>query len=195
MDIVSGNEISTADKIVISRIFASSFYQWFEYFSKDIDELALAFENSFVLDKFYFIKEINVICGMTACNDGNSSSIKLVKKDLIENLGFVKGNIANIVLKKELEKHTYPFEITKNTMFIEYVAVDSNFRNKGVASKLISHIITNTNCNEFILEVADTNVAAVNLYKKIGFVEFLSIPHKHSKQSGINNMLYMKYIK
>jgi ribosomal protein S18 acetylase RimI-like enzyme len=46
-----------------------------------------------------------------------------------------------------------------------------------------------------VLEVADTNLNAVNLYTKLGFKEFKRVEEKHSKASGINYLVYMKYIK
>ncbi len=195
MQFISGDGNFSEEKIAVSRIFVEAFYQWFQYFSKDTEKLALAFENTFVWDRFYFAVCDGKICGITACTDGKSPSIKLIRKDLVKHLGFVKGTIANLVLKNELENHPYPFELSSDTMSIEFVAVDKGFRNKSVATNLIKHIIENNNCSEFILEVADTNESAVNLYKKLGFVEFLSVPHKQPKQSGINNLIYMKYKK
>lgn len=195
MKFISGTQITNENKIVVSKIFAKAFYQWLKFFSKDTDKLALAFENAFVMDKFYFAMSENRICGMAACTDGRTPSIKLVKKDLVRALGFIKGNIANKVLKGQFENHPYPFELTKDMLSIEFVSVDDKFRNQGVASGLIKHIIEFSSGNEFVLEVADTNIQAVNLYNKLGFIEFMRVSQKHPKQSGINNLLYMKYTK
>lgn len=40
-----------------------------------------------------------------------------------------------------------------------------------------------------------TNMKAVKLYEKLGYSEFLRIRQKHSKQIGVNNLVYMKILK
>lgn len=46
-------------------------------------------------------------------------------------------------------------------------------------------------------EVADTNTAAMNLYKKLGFEEYnrIPVPQKRARKIGINNFIALKYIK
>lgn len=78
---------------------------------------------------------------------------------------------------------------------VEFVATSTEYRSKGVASSIINHIFETTPYNEYVLEVADTNEKAVRLYEKLGFSEFMRVKEKHSKQSGINNLLYLKYVK
>ena len=197
MDInfISGEALSEEYRIKISRIFAKSFYQWFQYFSHDTEKIALAFQNSFVLEQFYFAVCENEICGMAACTDGKNPSIKFVKKDLHKQFGIFKGTIAWLTLKKEIENHPYPFRMESSCGSIEFVAVDEKFRKKGIATNLLKHIINAADYDEFILEVADTNTSAVNLYKNVGFEVFMSIPCKSPKQTGFNNYLYMRYKK
>ena len=73
--------------------------------------------------------------------------------------------------------------------------MSSEFRKMGAAENLITHIIENTDFPAYILEVADTNTAAVNLYEKIGFTEFHRVEQRYKKQSGFNYYLYMRYTK
>ena len=74
---------------------------------------------------------------------------------------------------------------------IEFVATSSNHQRCGVASKIIQYIFENDSHTSFVLEVADTNSKAVALYKKLGFKEITRIKMKNSKQSGVDNLLYM----
>lgn len=76
---------------------------------------------------------------------------------------------------------------------MEFVATAAEHRGKGVASAIIEHIVKVTPFSAYILEVADTNLAAVKLYEKLGFKEFMRTPEPHSKRSGINYLVYMKY--
>lgn len=183
-------------RLQMSEIFADGFTQWLVFFSKDKRKIAKAFAHMFVLDQFYVAVADNKIAGMAACTDCRTLSVRLNKKDLRKHLGFFKGSIAGIVLKKEFES---PFENPPlQTGSIEFVGTASGFRGKGVASQIISHIIKNTTYREYLIkEVADTNTPAMNLYKKLGFEEYKRIPvaQKRAEKIGINNFVALKYIK
>jgi ribosomal protein S18 acetylase RimI-like enzyme len=43
----------------------------------------------------------------------------------------------------------------------------------------------------YILEVADTNERAFNLYRKMGYREVHRIKQKYAKRIGINYLVYM----
>lgn len=57
---------------------------------------------------------------------------------------------------------------------ITNIAVDSNYRGKGIGYNLASALLCEgkkRGINSFTLEVRKSNIAAINLYKKIGFNE------------------------
>jgi len=103
--------------------------------------------------------------------------------------------ITYFILKREFEEKLYPFEITKGMGMVEFIATSIKYRGQGVASAIMKHICDFTPYDVYALEVADTNTNAVKLYKKPGYSEFLRIRQKHSKKSGVNYLVYMKYIK
>lgn len=180
----------------MAEIFAEGFAQWLVYFSKDKNILAKAFAHMFVLDQFYVAMVDNKVAGMTACTDGNSLSVRLNKNELRKHLGFIKGIMAGIFLKKEFESPYKDFP--PKTGSIEFVGTASEFRGKGVASQMIQHIIQNTPYHDYLIEeVADTNIPAMRLYEKLGFKEYKrkSIPEKIAKENGINNLLSLRYVK
>ncbi|WFA09235.1 GNAT family N-acetyltransferase [Tissierella sp. Yu-01] len=180
----------------MSEIFAEGFTQWLGYFSKDKNIIAKAFAHMFVLDQFYVAVEGNKIAGMAACTDCRTLALKLNKKELRKHLGFLKGSIAGVVLKKEFEN---PFKNPPlETGSIELVGTATEFRGKGVASQIIRYIIRNTIYRTYLIEeVADTNTPAMNLYKKLGFEEYRRkpVPQKRAEKIGINNFIALKYIK
>lgn len=179
----------------ISKIFVDGFYEWLHYFSKDKTKLTNAFSHMFNPGVFYIACLNGEICGMAACNDGKMKSVQLEKKELKKHLGFVRGTIAYAILKHEFEEKQYPFPIEPDMGCIEFVATSPEYRGKGVASEIITHIFKTTSYTNYVLEVADTNLNAVNLYTKLGFQEFKRVEEKHSNKSGINYLVYMKYIK
>ena len=195
MKIIKASEYGNEAKIKISKIFVDGFYQWLKFFSKDKDKLTKAFSHIFNLETFYVAVIDGEIAGMAACTDGKLASVHLDRSELKKHLGFIMGTITFHILKREFEEKTYPFEITRSMGLVEFVATSTNHREKGVASAIMNHIFNSTPYDVYELEVADTNTNAVKLYEKLGYSEFLRIKQKHSKQSGVNNLVYMKYLK
>jgi ribosomal protein S18 acetylase RimI-like enzyme len=195
--------VTRADKAVtddvrlqMSEIFAEGFTQWLIFFSKDKNKIAKAFAHMFVLDQFYVAINGNKVAAMAACTDCATLSVKLDKKELRKYLGFYKGSLAGIFLKKEFEN---PFENPpSDTGSIEFVGTHPDFRGQGAASQVIRHIISNTPYQEYMIaEVADTNTPAMKLYEKMGFIEYkrTPVPFMRAKKIGINNFIALKYEK
>ncbi len=176
----------------ISQIFVEGFYQWLRFFSKDKVKLTNAFAHMFNTDCFFIAAENGSVTGIAACVAKGQRCVRLKKSEFREHLGLIRGSIAYTLLHKEFEVKEYPVLISEGTGTVEFVAVAPEYRGKGIAAGLIKHIFTVTNFQEYILEVADTNTAAVNLYKRLGFSDILRVPQKHTKQSGINELVYMK---
>ncbi|NLO42320.1 MAG: GNAT family N-acetyltransferase [Bacteroidales bacterium] len=195
-------EISRADKTEvdareqISEIFAEGFTQWLGYFSKDENIIAKAFAHMFVLEQFYVAIDGNKIVGMIACTNGYNPSVKLDYAELQKNFGFFKGIIARLFLKKEFEGGIDNSSPQKAS--IEFVGTSTNYRGKGVATQILKYILDNTSFSEYVIdEVADTNIPAISLYKKLGFMEYKrkSVSPKVAKKIGINNFVSLIYTK
>lgn len=195
MEIIRASEYGNDTRIKISKIFVDGFFQWLKFFSKDKDKLTKALSHMFNLEVFYIAVIDSEIVGISACTDGEVSSVQLKSQELKKYLGRVMGSITHFVLKREFEQKSYPFEITKDMGVVEFVATSTEYRGQGVASAIIKHIFGSTPYDAYALEVADTNTQAVKLYEKLGYSEFLRIKQKYSKQSGIDYLVYMKYLK
>lgn len=194
--VIRADKLDFDVRLQMSEIFADGFTQWLVFFSKDKNTIAKAFAHMFVLDQFYVAVMDSKVAGMVACTDCRTLSVRLNKKELRNYLGFFKGSIAAIVLKKEFESYyeNPPLE----TGSIEFVGTAPEFRGMGVATQIINHILENTSYRNYIIsEVADTNTSAMNLYKRLGFVEYKSksIPPLQAKKIGINNIVSLKYVK
>lgn len=195
MKIIRASEFGNDTNIKISKIFVDGFFQWLNFFSKDKEKLTKAFSHMFNLEVFYIAIIDGEVAGIAACTDGKVSSVHLKSKDLKKHLGFIMGTITYFILEREFEQKLYPFEITKGMGMVEFVATSTKYRGQGVASAILKHIFDYTPYDIYALEVADTNTKAVKLYEKIGYSEFLRIRQKHSKQSGVNNLVYMRCLK
>ena len=179
----------------MARIFGEGFTQWLGFFSKDSEKIARAFAHSFVLDQFYVALIDGEVAGMAACTDSKSLSMRLDRGELRRHFGWYRGVIAGIALKKEFEA---PFlNQPLNAGSIEFVGTASRYLWQGVASQLLRYVIENTSFKEFLIEeVADTNLPAVNLYRKLGFAEYKSkpLPAKQAAKIGINRFVSFRHV-
>lgn len=192
--IVRADMLNKDPREQMSIIFADGFTQWLEYFSKDKNTIAKAFAHMFVLDQFYVAVVGDEIAGIASCTDCKTFAVRLNAKELRKHLGLIKGTIAGIAVKKEFE------QISDNppadTGSIGFVGTHSKYQGQGVASQIIRHIIENTSYRTYLIEeVADTNLAAMRLYQKLGFQEYKRTPvsPKLAKKIGINFFIALKY--
>lgn len=131
--IVKANKTDLDVRKQMGEIFADGFKQWLGYFSKDKNVIAKAFSHMFMLDQFYVAIRNNEVAGVAACTDGKTFSVKLNNKELRKHLGYFKGIMAGIFLKKEFEA---PYEnFPPNTGSIEFVGTAKKFRGQGIASQ------------------------------------------------------------
>lgn len=191
MNYLSASESDIDLRQQISCVFVEGFYQWLYYFSKSKKRLALALAHMFILERFFVAMEDGKIAAITACTDGKSAPIHLEKPKLKRHLGFVRGTFAYAMLKKNLQEHGYPFALAEDSGSIEFVATAAEYRNKGVAYVLIEHVMATRPYKHFVLEVADTNEAAMRLYQRLGFTEFKRVKAPSAKISGVNFFVYM----
>ena len=181
----------------ISELFVDAYRKDLGSFSKDREKLVKAFTHMFVLEYFYLAIIDNEIAGMTVCIDKDHFCINHNKKILIKNLGIIRGLLANIVCKHYFNKYPkYPMKMDEKTASIEFVATNTKYRKRGVASGIMNYLFSLSEYDEYVLEVADTNTNAFELYKKLGYKEICRKELRFGrKYSGINYLVYMKYSK
>ncbi|WP_261806099.1 GNAT family N-acetyltransferase [Lapidilactobacillus luobeiensis] len=196
MEIYRANELNFDCREDIATIFAEGFTQWLGYFSKDPQVIAQAFAHAFQLEYFFVAVSGGRVVGIVACTDCRHLSLKFNKSELLRHLGWFKGTIAERVLPREFAA---PFKNPpKNTGSIEFVRVAAQARNSGVASRMLKTVIAQTSYADFIIEeVADTNLAAMALYQKLGFIETKRRPLsvKQAQRIGINAFVSWKLTK
>jgi ribosomal protein S18 acetylase RimI-like enzyme len=192
MEIKSAKAMNENINEKISELFVEAFGKDLKIISKDKNKLVKAFSHMFVTDYFYIGIIDNEIAGMMVCIDKEHYCIKHDKKILMKHLGFVKGILANMIFKKYFNKYPkYPVEIDERTGSIEFVGTNMKYRKTGVASSIMEYIFSLNLYDKYILEVADTNEQAYNLYKKLGYKELHKVKQKFSKYIGINYLVYM----
>lgn len=176
----------------VANVFVDGYYKDLSFFTKDKEMLRNAFKSTFCPDVFYLAVMDGKIAGILACAHNRQRAMCIEKNNMKNHLGFVMGNLAYYLLKSEFNAPlTYP----DNTAYIECVATSEAVRGKGVCTALLQHIMQELPYSEFILDVADTNQNAYRLYEKLGFSEFKRKQEKHPKLKGLNERIYMKWLK
>ncbi len=181
----SSNEIRKA----ASEIFVDAYYKNLSYFSKNKEVLSKAFYKSFLLEHFFGAFINNELVGIFALSDEKERCFKIIKEDFIKNFGLIKGYLAYLGMKNELE---HPIKLQKKGSFVEAVAVRVEKQGHGVGNSMMQYAIEN---NEYLeLDVVDTNIGAIKLYEKLGFKIFKEVPEKYFKKAkGFNKRLYMYF--
>ncbi len=80
------------------------------------------------------------------------------------------------------------YSLIYDRMEIDNVFVLENYRNQGIASKMLEYIINIYERNQLInitLEVRTSNYRAINLYKKYGFKEVSIRKYYYGDEDGI----------
>lgn len=65
------------------------------------------------------------------------------------------------------------------------VFVKEEYRNNGIAGKLISEIINDYSVDNITLEVSENNYKAINLYNKLGFKKVASRKNYYKDSDGL----------
>ena len=194
MEIKLATDINDNIREKISELFVEAFGKDLRIISNDKNKIIKAFSHMFVPEYFYVGIVDNEIAGMMVCIDKTRcrDCIKQDKKILIKELGFIKGLMANIIIDKYINKNPkYPIDVEGKTGSIELVATNKKYRKKGIATKIMEYIFSLNMYEKYILEVADTNESAYNLYMKLGFKEVYKIKQVLAKRYGIKYLAYM----
>ncbi|MDR3215700.1 MAG: GNAT family N-acetyltransferase [Bacilli bacterium] len=101
---------------------------------------------------------------------------------------FYNNNMSKLLNDDYHIKYTFPIEATINSYYIDTIGVAAKARHQGIATKMISEVISQDNQNVSLIADSD-KPQVVKLYQKIGF----EIIHKEEMFGRIfYTMLYRK---
>lgn len=185
-------QASENDRNDIALCIAEGFKKDFDVLCKNTHTVAAAISTGLQISKFYVAESENEVVGVVAISDCNSRAATTDIASYKQNFGFIKGNIANLVLKEEFES---PLDYPPTTGYIEFVAVRNTHQRKGIATSMLKESMIQSSYKDYVLDVTDSNTAAIRCYSALGFKEFKRVKEKHSKQKGFSAKIYMRYQK
>ena len=122
------------DRSDIALCIAEGFKKDFDVLCKNTHTVANAISTGIQISKFYVAESENKVVGVVAISDCNGRAATTDIASYKENFGFIKGNIANLVLKEEFES---PLGYPPTTGYIEFAAVRNTYRRKGIATSML----------------------------------------------------------
>ena len=125
-----------------------------------------------------------------------SSSFEL-KKFLLENKISIIDNdpFSKVIIYLEDSKIVgfLSYSVIYERAEINYIFVLESYRGKKIASKMLNFMIQSCKiCDNITLEVRKSNIAAILLYKKLGFKEVATRQNYYNDEDGILMMLVVK---
>jgi ribosomal protein S18 acetylase RimI-like enzyme len=189
MDIRKVSEVDSGRHDMVLDIIIDAFYDIkFQHFSKDRDVLKKAYFGSIDTDYLHVAMMGGEIIGVISCTPKGVSVLKVDRKTMSRHLGFFKGNLAYF-LRKIMSG--VPFEIDGGTGNIEFLATVSHHRGQGVGSALMRYVMEHSGYESLILDVADSNLSAIRLYERLGFIKVGQ--KKFLPNSDIKYIIYMQW--
>lgn len=193
IEVVPAKDLGESYRRRITDVFAGGFSADFTSLSKDPLKLTDAFEHMLILDLFYVGLVDGEPAGIAACTNGVQESTRHDGRELRRHLGLVKGTIADLTFRSEFSGGVPG--ITPGAASIEFVATSPDYRGQGVARAVLTHLLELPNYREYVIDgVADTNVAALRVYERLGFTEFRRHSVWHTRFTGINYYVSLRLV-
>ena len=78
------------------------------------------------------------------------------------------------------------YEDLLDNLTIDYIVVNEEFRNNGIATSLLKEMeIRHESAQNITLEVRESNITAINFYKKNGFNEITKRKHYYKNEDAL----------
>ena len=94
--------------------------------------------------------------------------------------------LKTLVYEDDFIKGILVYQYLYDRLEIDYIIVDGNYRNMGIATKLLNTLEKSyKNIDNITLEVRESNKSAINFYLKNGFKEVTKRKNYYKDEDGI----------
>lgn len=176
----------------IAEIVLDAYWEQISLLSTNRTKMIEAMQSGYNTEFFYIAYDGEDAVGIAACSPPGYRAVTVDSKHICSVLGEELGLIASEIMKGEFG---VPLDFGPDSAYIEFVGTAKSAQGKGVASAITKAILETTSYKRLVLEVADTNIAAISLYTKFGFTEFERKAEENPEQTGIHYRIYMEYLR
>jgi ribosomal protein S18 acetylase RimI-like enzyme len=130
--------------------------------------------------------------GIASVTEGKEECFEPDRREFSRALGPVHGTISCVIVRSQFMG---AFEGARDGLAeIGFVTTAPQYQGQGVATALMRHVLA-LPYDEFVLsEIKDSNVAALGLYRKLGFAESRRRPVKFAKRAGFSSYVSMNLV-
>lgn len=91
-----------------------------------------------------------------------------------------------LIYEEDIIKGVLVYQYLYDRIEIDYIIVDNNYRNLGIATKLLKYMEQiHKNIKNITLEVRESNKSAINFYEKNGFKAVTTRKNYYKDEDGI----------
>lgn len=141
------------------------------------------------LDQFKIAVDNDRVIACCGVGKGGNRLYKKNRRVFYEEFGFIKGLIAERVVRHILGK---AYEVDSTCGYLEFVTILDEYRRQGIMTGLLCWTFEQGEYSSFMLDVASNNHKAIKLYEKLGFIEAHRIKEKFPKQAGFDHSIIMR---
>ncbi len=176
----------------IAEIVLDAYWEQISLLCSNRAKMIEAMQTGYNAEFFYIAYDGEDAVGVAACSPPGSRAVTVDPEYICRVLGNELGPMASEIMKSEFGT---PLDFGPDSSYIEFVGTVKIAQGKGVASAITKAILETTPYKRLVLEVVDTNTAAIRLYTKFGFKEFERKAEENPEQTGISYRIYMEYIR
>jgi ribosomal protein S18 acetylase RimI-like enzyme len=189
IEVKRGDEIGEAFRHMVADVLVRGFAEDFAFFSKDARVLADAFAHMLILERFYVALVDGEPAAVAVVTEGDQECFEPDRRALQSVLGPLHGLISYSIVRSQF-MGAYDGART-GLVEIGFVTTAPRYQGRGVATALMRRLLE-LPADEFVLrDIKDTNVAALGLYAKLGFIEVERRKVRFAKRAGFSAYVSM----
>ncbi|MDN5685203.1 MAG: GNAT family N-acetyltransferase [Brachybacterium sp.] len=193
IEVRRGDELGERYRPEIAKVLVRGFAEDFSSFSTDSERLAAAFAPLLVLENWRLALVKGAPAAVAFVTEGTQEAFAPRWEPMRRELGLLRGTITHLVVRSQFVGAREGAGLP-GLGEIGFVATDPAHRGRGAAKALMQAILEEDFEDFLVLEVKDTNEAALGLYRSVGFEEFRRRPARLAKRAGFHHYVDLRRV-
>jgi ribosomal protein S18 acetylase RimI-like enzyme len=191
--IARGDELDQSYRRQMSDVLVRGFAEDFSFFSSDPATLSSLFEHMILPTRFYVALVDEQPAAVASFTTGNQQCFAPRWREFRRHLGLWRGAVAYVVVRTQF---LAVYDGARPGLAeIGFVATAPAHQGRGVATALLTHLLSLPTFQEYVVEdIKDNNAPALALYAKLGFTEYKRRPERFSKRAGFSEYVSMRLV-
>lgn len=193
IEVRRGDELGERYRPEIAKVLVRGFAEDFSSFSTDSERLAAALAPLLVLENWRLALVKGAPAAVAFVTEGTQEAFAPRWEPMRRELGLLRGTITHLVVRSQFVGAREGAGLP-GLGEIGFVATDPAHRGRGAAKALMQAILEEDFEDFLVLEVKDTNEAALGLYRSVGFEEFRRRPARFAKRAGFHHYVDLRRV-